>query len=108
MPTQLGPLEVSFFSHPSLEDGNMHFPKRHFYYFLEYRTMGKVQKPSNSECYMPSSEPFRIYIYRVFRAQADWILILPSPTSCETAASLADKNACVWLLLLVHIVYFFR
>jgi hypothetical protein len=32
--------------------------------------------------------------YRVFRAQADWILILPSATSCETAASLADKNAC--------------
>jgi hypothetical protein len=28
---------------------------------LEYRTMEKVQKPSNSECYTPSSEPFRIY-----------------------------------------------
>jgi hypothetical protein len=23
--------------------------------------MGKVQKPSDSECYVPSSEPFRIY-----------------------------------------------
>jgi hypothetical protein len=24
--------------------------------------MKKVQKPSNSECYTPSSEPFRIYL----------------------------------------------
>jgi hypothetical protein len=24
--------------------------------------MGKVQQPSNSECYTPSSEPFRIYV----------------------------------------------
>jgi hypothetical protein len=27
---------------------------------LEYQTMDKVQKPSNPECYTPSSEPFRI------------------------------------------------
>jgi hypothetical protein len=27
--------------------------------------MDKVQKPSNSECYTPSSEPFRIYLYRL-------------------------------------------
>jgi hypothetical protein len=27
----------------------------------EHRTIGKVQKPGNSECYTPSSEPFRIY-----------------------------------------------
>jgi hypothetical protein len=27
---------------------------------LEYRTMNKVQKPSNPECYTPSSETFRI------------------------------------------------
>jgi hypothetical protein len=25
---------------------------------------GQVQKPRNSECYTPSSEPFRIYILR--------------------------------------------
>jgi hypothetical protein len=31
-------------------------------WFLEYRTMDKVQKPSNPECYTPSSEPFRIYV----------------------------------------------
>jgi hypothetical protein len=28
----------------------------------EYRTMGKVQKPSNPECYTPSSKPSRIYL----------------------------------------------
>jgi hypothetical protein len=26
---------------------------------LDYQTMAKVQKPSNCECYKPSSEPFR-------------------------------------------------
>jgi hypothetical protein len=31
------------------------------FYFLEYRTMENVQKPSNSVCYTPSPEPFRIY-----------------------------------------------
>jgi hypothetical protein len=29
-------------------------------FFVEYRTMDKVQNPSNSECYSQSSEPFRI------------------------------------------------
>jgi hypothetical protein len=29
--------------------------------FLEYWTIDKVKKPSNSECYTPSSEPFKIY-----------------------------------------------
>jgi hypothetical protein len=32
---------------------------------LEYRTMEKFQKPSNSECYTPSSEPYRIYFYQI-------------------------------------------
>jgi hypothetical protein len=32
-------------------------------YSLEYQTMGKVKKPSNSVCYTPSLEPFRIYLY---------------------------------------------
>jgi hypothetical protein len=31
--------------------------------FSEYRTMDIVQKPGNSECYTPSSEPFSI-LYR--------------------------------------------
>jgi hypothetical protein len=29
--------------------------------YLEFRTMGKVQKPGDSECCTPSSEPFRFY-----------------------------------------------
>jgi hypothetical protein len=29
---------------------------------LEYRPMDKVRKPSNPECYISSSEPFRIYL----------------------------------------------
>jgi hypothetical protein len=31
-------------------------------------------------------------MYTVFRVQADWTLILPSATSCESAESLAEKN----------------
>jgi hypothetical protein len=31
--------------------------------YLEFLTMDKVQKPSDSECYTPSSEPFIIYSY---------------------------------------------
>jgi hypothetical protein len=33
-----------------------------FFWFLEYRMRDRVQKPSNSECYTPPSEPFRIYL----------------------------------------------
>jgi hypothetical protein len=34
--------------------------KRDVFLFVEYRTMDKVQKLNNSECYTPSSEPFRM------------------------------------------------
>jgi hypothetical protein len=34
--------------------------------YLEFRTMDKVQKPTHSECYTPSSEPVRFYnIYTI-------------------------------------------
>jgi hypothetical protein len=47
---------------PSSEDGKrFSFPNSFFSSFLEYRTMNRVEKPSNSECYTSSSEPFRIY-----------------------------------------------
>jgi hypothetical protein len=36
---------------PTPEDGNIQFPKRYVFYFLEYRTVGEVQKPNNSECF---------------------------------------------------------
>jgi hypothetical protein len=44
----------------SSEDGNRS-SFRNVVLFSEYRTMDNVQKPSNSECYAPSSEPFGIH-----------------------------------------------
>jgi hypothetical protein len=41
---------------------------------LAYRTIDKVQKPSNSECYTPSSEPFIIYLLNRYGSD---IYILP-------------------------------
>jgi hypothetical protein len=50
-------------------------------------------------------------LYTMFRAQADWTLILLSASSCESAASLAEKNAaarpvqlahCLLLLLIIN------
>jgi hypothetical protein len=40
----------------------------------------------------------------VFRAQVDWTLTLPSATSCDSAAPLAEKTAAARPELLVHIV----
>jgi hypothetical protein len=39
---------------------NLQFKKCCVLLFLEYQTTNKVQNPSNSECYRPLSEPFRI------------------------------------------------
>jgi hypothetical protein len=47
-------------------------------------------------------------LYTVFRAQADWTLILLSATSCKSDAPLAEKNAAARPELLAHIVYFFH
>jgi hypothetical protein len=44
----------------------------------------------------------------VFMAQADWTLILPSATSCESDGPLAEKNSAAQPVLLAHIVHFFR
>jgi hypothetical protein len=45
-------------------DGNRSsFWNTAFSSFLEYQMMDKVQKPSYSECYTTSSEPFRIYFF---------------------------------------------
>jgi hypothetical protein len=35
--------------------------------FVEIRTMEKIQKLNSNECYIPSSEPFRMYLYIVRR-----------------------------------------
>jgi hypothetical protein len=37
------------------------FPEVVFFSVLEYRPLGKVQRPTYSEYYTPPSEPFRIY-----------------------------------------------
>jgi hypothetical protein len=46
----------------SPEEGNRSSFRNAVSSFVEYRTMDKVRKPSNSEGYTPSSEPFRIYL----------------------------------------------
>jgi hypothetical protein len=40
---------------------NSEFPS-----YLEFQTMNKDQKPSDSECYTPSSEPFILSLTVVF------------------------------------------
>jgi hypothetical protein len=72
-PTQLGPLERANLNHwwlraqmsrcllPHLHLRTDTDPVSETSCSLEYRTMEKVQKPSNSVRYTPSSEPFRIY-----------------------------------------------
>jgi hypothetical protein len=49
-----------------------------------------------------------INLYTAFRAQADWTFMSPSAASCESAASLAEKNAAVWLEWLAHFLDFFH
>jgi hypothetical protein len=57
-----GPNRVGV-SHPLPEDRNRSsFWNTVFFhvFLLEYQTINKAQKPCNPECYIPSSEPFRI------------------------------------------------
>jgi hypothetical protein len=58
----------------------MQFPKRCVLYSLEYRTMEKVQKPSNSVYYTSSSEPFRIYENPVRTSQETHYVSLTKPS----------------------------
>jgi hypothetical protein len=55
--TQLGPLERANLNHWTRTETSCS---------PEYQMMEKVQKPSNSLCYTPSSEPFRIYPQSMF------------------------------------------
>jgi hypothetical protein len=60
-PTLLGPLERANLNHsPHLRKETD--PVSETLCSLEYRTVDKVQKPSNPECHTPSSEPFRICV----------------------------------------------
>jgi hypothetical protein len=53
-----GPNRVGVSLLPS-EDKQIQFPTRYVFQYLEFRTMDKVHKRSNSDCYKPSSEPCR-------------------------------------------------
>jgi hypothetical protein len=45
--------------------------------------MDEVQNPSNSKCYTPSSEPFRIYSHPVYTASNDRIMIIDKRSRCS-------------------------
>jgi hypothetical protein len=71
----LGPLESSR-RLPSLTWGRkqVQFPKRCVFWYLEFRTMDKVHKPSNSECYTASSEFFGLYCNLLVKDERYWAL----------------------------------
>jgi hypothetical protein len=76
---QLGPLETDPVSETSCS--------------LEYLMMEKVQKPSNSVCYTPSSEPFRIYHNTCYEL---------SPARNSTGKSVCQsvsQSVCVYLAI---------
>jgi hypothetical protein len=50
--------------------------------YFEFPMMGKVRKPSDSECYAPSSEPFRFYNCLKFE-EAALILVTAMGTSTQ-------------------------
>jgi hypothetical protein len=57
----------------SPEDGNEStFQNVVFFSYLEFWTMDKVHKSSDSECYVPSSEPFIFYLNCLLRLQYVW------------------------------------
>jgi hypothetical protein len=87
------------------------------YIFLEYRMMDKVQEPSNSVCYTPSSEPFRIYmsLHVYGRAYLDGEMVTrlllapacsrPSAGSCSLLArSVSERLVRVLVLNLQQFV----
>jgi hypothetical protein len=64
-----GPNRISVFVSSS-EDGNRsYFRKVTFPSYLEFRTMAKVQKPSDYQCYKLSLEPFRFCNVASFHKQ---------------------------------------
>jgi hypothetical protein len=62
--------------------------------FLEYRIMGKVQKPIDSECYSPSSEPFRIKQYTFYNSGVRYMdvveALLPYRNATKTFLPIFD------------------
>jgi hypothetical protein len=82
--------------------------------FLEYRTMDKVRKPSNSDCYTPSSERFSIYAkegivnYSYPVSSFPFLSFRPCPfypTSliCKYKNELMSSPYCLCIHLSVHL-----
>jgi hypothetical protein len=66
------------------------FPKRCVLWFVEIRTMDKVQKLSSNECYTPSSEPLRMY--EEFISRQKYILLLGLFFSPEEGCNMFLQN----------------
>jgi hypothetical protein len=64
-PTLLGTSDIANLDHGAEEGNRSSFRNVEFSSYLELRTIEKVHKTSDSECYIPSSEPF-IFNYVVW------------------------------------------
>jgi hypothetical protein len=98
--TLLGPLEIANLNHgnqfflrdttqsPSPADGSRSSIRNVFFTsYLEFRTMGKVLRPSDSERHTPSSEPFTFSKNTVTQEpwRTTWRLLLSGTTSLNSA-----------------------
>jgi hypothetical protein len=54
---------LDFWTFPIVRNSRFSSSKGRVFYYLEFRTMGKVQKPCNSVCHPSSSEPFRTNLW---------------------------------------------
>jgi hypothetical protein len=56
--------------------------------FVEIRMMDKVQKLCSNECYTPSSEPFRMYLYYLDKTCTNVTFYTTNPTWPELGLNL--------------------
>jgi hypothetical protein len=78
--------------------------------YLEFRVMGKVHKSSDSWCYTPSSEPFRLYLenmnyWSLPQYVSTWLRVnIRWPyTMCHTAAPITVRHIAIPLFNVIHI-----
>jgi hypothetical protein len=64
------------------EDGNIQFPKRRAFWFLEYRTMEKVLKPSNSDRNWCFSVQNSIWSHKRYTIMVFHIMYITPRTTC--------------------------
>jgi hypothetical protein len=70
--------------------------------YLEFRTMDKVQKPSNSECHTASSEPFGLYYLTQQKIPethfaGDWLGSVAGLDGTGSETQLSNIQPAVWL-----------